>query len=59
MEGKAEMFDVRHGLVMTIDPSVTTPVIGPGTVLQIECVIWETISRPIVGGYTVRMIHGA
>lgn len=61
MEGKAEMFDVRHGLVMIIDSinSVITPVIGPGARLQIECVMWETIRRPIVGAYTFRMIHGA
>lgn len=51
MEGKAEMFDVRHGLVMTIACSVITPVISPGTLLQIEFVMWETIRRPIVGGY--------
>lgn len=36
MEGKAEMFDGRHGLVMIIDRSVITPVIGPGTLLQIN-----------------------
>lgn len=59
MEGKAEMFDVRRGLVMIIARSVRTPVRSPGTLLQIEFVMWETIRRPIVGGYTFRMIHGA
>lgn len=60
MEGKAGMFDVRFGLVMTIYCSVIiTPLVCTAMFLQIECVMWETIKRPNVGGYTFRMIHGA
>lgn len=58
MEGAADTLDVSLVLVTIIQCSVT-PFIGTETVRQIEGGTWETIKKPIVGGNTFRMIHGA
>lgn len=59
MQGDANTFDVSLVLVTMMHCSVITPFVGTETVRQIEGVKWETIKKPIVGGNTFRMIHGA